>query len=91
MLKEVFARARPELWQRVIDVRYYSFSSGHVMVSLVIYGLIGYLLANHLKQQSGWIITFTALMIVIIGFSRLYLGVHWPTDILAGYAAGQFG
>jgi len=41
LLKDVFARARPELWQRIIDVRYYSFPSGHAMVSLVIYGLIG--------------------------------------------------
>jgi len=88
LLKEAFARARPELWQRVIDVRYYSFPSGHAMVSLVIYGLIGYLLATHFKLQSGWILGLTALVIVTIGFSRLYLGVHWPTDIVAGYAAG---
>lgn len=88
LLKELFARARPELWQQIVDVRYYSFPSGHAMISVVIYGLLGYFLATQFKRQSGWIIGLTALLVVIIGFSRLYLGVHWPTDIIAGYAAG---
>ncbi len=88
LLKNVFARARPELWKQIVDVRYYSFPSGHAMVSLVIYGLIGYLLATYLKHLSGWIVSITALLVIMIGFSRLYLGVHWPTDIIAGYAAG---
>ncbi len=88
LLKDLFARTRPELWQQMIDVRYYSFPSGHAMISAVVYGLIGYFLATRFKGQSGWIISLTALLVVIIGFSRLYLGVHWPTDIIAGYAAG---
>lgn len=87
-LKQLFARARPELWERTIDVRYYSFPSGHAMISLVIYGLIGYLLATRFQQWRGWIFSSIVLLIVAIGFSRLYFGVHWPTDILAGYAAG---
>lgn len=88
VLKDAFARARPELWQRIIDVRYYSFPSGHAMTSIVVFGMIGYLLASRFKGQSGWIISLTGLLVVIIGLSRLYLGVHWPTDIIAGYAAG---
>ncbi len=88
VLKDVFARARPALWERSVDVRYYSFPSGHAMVSLVIYGLIGYLLASRFKDRSGLILTLTALLIGLIGLSRLYLGVHWPTDVIAGYAAG---
>lgn len=88
LLKDVFARARPELWERIIDVRYYSFPSGHAMISVVVYGIIGYFLATRFKRQSGWIISLTALLVTVIGLSRLYLGVHWPTDIIAGYAAG---
>lgn len=87
-LKELFARDRPALWDRVVDVRYYSFPSGHAMVSVVMYGLIGYLLAKTFPRWRGLIFILTVLLVVAIGFSRLYLGVHWPTDIAAGYAAG---
>ena len=88
LLKHLFGRARPALWNRIVDVGQYSFPSGHAMVSLVIYGLIGYILTTRFPQQQKLIITLTVILIVAIGFSRLYLGVHWPTDVLAGYAAG---
>lgn len=87
-LKYVFARTRPNLWEHIVDVGRYSFPSGHAMVSLVIYGLIGYILATRFPQQQKSIFIFTLLLIFAIGFSRLYLGVHWPTDVLGGYAAG---
>ena len=88
LLKHLFSRARPALWDRVVDVGQYSFPSGHAMVSMVIYGFIGYILANRYRRQQWWIISVTTLLVIAIGFSRLYLGVHWPTDIIAGYAAG---
>ncbi len=88
MLKHLFSRDRPALWERVVDVGQYSFPSGHAMVSMVIYGFIGYILATRYRRQQLWIISLTILLITVIGFSRLYLGVHWPTDIIAGYAAG---
>lgn len=88
LLKQLFSRARPALWDRVVDVGQYSFPSGHAMVSMVIYGFIGYILANRYRRQQWWIISLTTLLVIAIGFSRLYLGVHWPTDIIAGYAAG---
>ncbi len=88
LLKNLFARARPMLWQRSVDVSFYSFPSGHAMVSLVIYGMLSYLLATRFHRYRKSIFSVTILLIAAIGFSRLYLGVHWPTDVIAGYAAG---
>lgn len=88
VLKELFARSRPELWQRTVDVNFYSFPSGHAMMSVVVFGIIGYLLATHLPRWRIVIATGTVLLVCAIGFSRLYFGVHWPTDIVAGYSAG---
>lgn len=88
ILKQVFRRARPLLWERLIDINTYSFPSGHAMVSLVVLGTIGYILAVNFQRFRYWIFGVTLLLILGIGFSRLYLGVHWPTDIIAGYAAG---
>lgn len=89
LLKDVFARTRPELWERSVNVNFYSFPSGHATVSLVIYGLLGYLLATHLSRRwRPWVVVATVVLILTIGLSRLYLGVHWPTDVIAGYISG---
>lgn len=88
LLKDVFTRSRPALWERIVDAQYSSFPSGHAMVSFVIYGLVGYLLATQSRYRSDLILALTMLLISLIGLSRLYLGVHWPTDVIAGYAAG---
>ncbi|MCU0542308.1 MAG: phosphatase PAP2 family protein [Oscillatoriaceae cyanobacterium Prado104] len=88
LLKQLFARDRPQLWERVVDVRFYSFPSGHAMISMVIYGLLGYFLVARFPKQKWLICCLTVLLITAIGLSRLYLGVHWPTDIIAGYTAG---
>src|SRR6476620_4298929 len=55
LLKKLFARARPLLWERVVDVRFYSFPSGHAMISMVIYGLLGYFLGSRFPKQRWWI------------------------------------
>jgi undecaprenyl-diphosphatase len=88
LLKEIFVRTRPALWDHIIHVNHYSFPSGHAMVSMVVYGLMGYTLAQEFPQWRKQILALTAVLILAIGFSRLYLGVHWPTDVVAGYAAG---
>lgn len=87
-LKLLFGRARPLLWERVVDVGQYSFPSGHAMISLVTFGMIGYLLSNQFPRWRSGIIGLTIVLVAGIGLSRMYLGVHWPTDIVAGYAAG---
>ncbi|MDZ8189319.1 MAG: phosphatase PAP2 family protein [Nostoc sp. ChiSLP02] len=87
-LKVIFGRPRPTLWKWIIDVGHHSFPSGHAMLSLVIYGLIGYILAKQFPQYQKQIIASIAILIIAIGFSRLYLGVHWPTDVFVGYAVG---
>ncbi|QIR37086.1 phosphatase PAP2 family protein [Tolypothrix sp. PCC 7910] len=87
-LKVLFGRARPELWDRLILVGHHSFPSGHAMVSMVIYGFISYIFAEQFPQWQRQIYAITTVLILAIGFSRLYLGVHWPTDVLAGYAIG---
>jgi undecaprenyl-diphosphatase len=89
VLKKIFSRARPELWERILDVSSYSFPSGHALVSLVIYGIFGYLLSTRFPRWRVWLAIVTLGLIIAIGLTRLYLGVHWPTDIVAGYTAGM--
>jgi membrane-associated phospholipid phosphatase len=87
-LKVFFAKPRPQLWPRLINEETYSFPSGHALGSLVLYGFLAYVLAEQFPRFSRWIYGFAVALIAVIGFSRLYLGVHWPTDVVAGYAVG---
>ncbi|MFQ4144122.1 phosphatase PAP2 family protein [Chlorogloeopsis sp. ULAP02] len=87
-LKVLFSRARPALWEWIIHVGHHSFPSGHAMGSMVIYGFLAYVLAKQFPQWRRQIFASMTVLIIVIGFSRLYLGVHWPTDVAAGYAAG---
>ena len=87
-LKSVFAKVRPNLWESVIKDPSFSYPSGHALGSTVLYGFIAYLIATHYSQFSLLIYTVVVCLIGAIGLSRLYLGVHWPTDILGGYGIG---
>jgi len=87
-LKFLFGRSRPELWTRLISETSFSFPSGHALGSLFVYGFIAYLLAQAYPNFSKLIYIFSGILIVTIGFSRLFLGVHWPSDIIAGYGLG---
>ncbi len=84
-LKAMFLRPRPQLWERILDAGFYSFPSGHAMVSFVFYSLLAYFLASRFPQFRWLIFSGSILLIIAIGFSRLYLGVHWPTDIMGSY------
>jgi undecaprenyl-diphosphatase len=88
VLKLAFHRPRPTpFFAAKPDT--YSFPSGHALISLCFYGLIAGMLS--LRWQKHWqrtaIWTTAVLIVGLIGFSRIYLGVHWPSDVIAGYAA----
>jgi membrane-associated phospholipid phosphatase len=87
-MKLLFARARPVLWPPLIRETSYGFPSGHALGSLVLYGYLAVVLAHGYPRQAPWIHGIAIALILLIGVSRLYLGVHYPTDIVAGYAAG---
>jgi undecaprenyl-diphosphatase len=87
-LKVFFSKSRPELWSQLITETSYSFPSGHALGSMVLYGFSAYLLAQCYKQQKWLIFSIAGVLIAGIGLSRIYLGVHWPTDVVAGYSIG---
>ena len=87
-LKSVFGKVRPALWQSVIEDNSFSYPSGHALGSTVLYGFIAYLIATRYPRFSLLIYAVVVSLIGAIGLSRLYLGVHWPTDIVGGYGIG---
>jgi undecaprenyl-diphosphatase len=88
VLKGVFGRARPELFDSGYEASFYSFPSGHATVAVGFYGMLTVILAYRLKGLARWAVAVSGVLVVLlIGLSRLYLGVHYPTDILAGYLA----
>lgn len=91
-LKAGFARPRPDTVPRLIDISEFSFPSGHAMMSAAIYVSLAVMLARGLRQRTARsaLITAAVLLSLVIGFTRTYLGVHYPSDVLAGWAAGAF-
>jgi membrane-associated phospholipid phosphatase len=87
-LKLCFAKPRPQLWTHLIAESSFSFPSGHSFGSLVLYGFLAYVLSRQFIRFTPWIYGVAAGIIAAIGASRLYLGVHWPTDVIAGFAVG---
>ena len=83
VLKLLFERARPDLWEQLVVETSFSFPSGHAMISAAIALSVIYVCWKTRYRYPALIIG--SLFIIIIGLSRLYLGVHYPTDILAGW------
>ncbi|WP_129703611.1 phosphatase PAP2 family protein [Priestia megaterium] len=91
ILKQIFQRERPNL-HRLIEISSYSFPSGHATTAFAFYGVLAFLLWRHLPTQWGRtiLILLSVIMILAIGTSRIYLGVHYPSDVLAGYLVSIF-
>lgn len=88
-LKDLIDRPRPEA-KHLVEATTMSFPSGHAMSSIAFFGFLIYLVWRLVSTPwVRWLLSvLLALLILLIGFSRVYLGVHYPSDVLAGYAAG---
>lgn len=89
LLKYLFERSRPDALQLVVASGY-SFPSGHAMGALCFYGMLAYLASRVIPKWRWRFVLFflTTLLVTAIGISRIYLGVHYPSDVLGGYTAG---
>jgi undecaprenyl-diphosphatase len=89
-LKEFFGRPRPDLIPHEVEVFTHSFPSGHAMMSAVVYLTLAALAARLMEQRRLKIYALSVAVVftILIGASRVYLGVHWPSDVLAGWTIG---
>ena len=90
IMKYIFQRPRPDLALRLIEQGGYSFPSGHSMNCLVSYGILIYLLLKYCENRrlAKILSVGLGLLTILIGFSRVYVGVHYPTDIIGGWSLG---
>ena len=89
-MKHIFLRARPDAALHLVEQGGFSFPSGHSVTSVIFYGLSIYLLSKHCKNQRlrKVLTVICGFLALSIGPSRIYVGVHWPTDVLAGWCIG---
>lgn len=88
IFKSFFKRARPDLWESSKRPMDYSFPSGHSMSAISFYGLLAASFTAFFSVPLGITAAVATVVTLGVGFSRMYLGVHWPTDVLSGWVAG---
>jgi len=90
IIKHLFKRARPDILSHLVAESGYGFPSGHSFVAFSFYGFMAYYLFRRARSRFAKTITIIsgALIILAIGVSRVYLGVHWPSDVLGSYLLG---
>ena len=90
VLKAIFARPRPDIVPHLETVTSYSFPSGHSMLTAIVYLTLGALVAGMLpdRRKKVYVLLAAVTITALVGMSRMMLGVHYPTDVLAGWAAG---
>lgn len=87
-LKSLYERARPEFFETAYTASSYSFPSGHAVTAVSFYGVLIFLIARRFRFGRRWTIAASGVVLMLlIGFSRLYFGVHYPSDVIAGYLA----
>ncbi|MCK5360979.1 MAG: phosphatase PAP2 family protein [Gammaproteobacteria bacterium] len=90
VLKDFFSRPRPDIVPHASAAAFSSFPSGHAMMSAAVFLTLGALLSlsTENKRIKIYILSWSVFLTIMVGISRIYLGVHWPTDIIAGWIAG---
>jgi undecaprenyl-diphosphatase len=91
VLKQYVDRSRPEVVPHLVQVSTASYPSGHAMISAAAYLTIGAMLAGVQAERGAriYLLAVAVALVILIGVSRLYLGVHWPSDVLAGWCLGS--
>jgi len=88
VIKGLVARPRPELWARLYTQGGSSFPSGHAVAAAAFYPLLAWVLMRHRPRLLPVALSLAAALVFFVSAGRLYLGLHWPTDVLGGWAIG---
>lgn len=90
-IKIMVQRPRPDVSYHLIEQGGYSFPSGHSITSLAVFGMLVYLIQIHVtdRKRANILTVFCSVPMIFIGISRVYLGVHYPSDVLGGWLLGM--